>query len=260
MRLPMLLTTSILLLAGCTSTQAQKGAAPAVAVASDPFPAPNAGIQVAIADGVDMKLQKLLDEFSKVTGVALLMDQETRGDVQKSTTGLNRSIEVPASEVYSVVETILLQNGFFLVAVHDRDPKIASLVSINQGGNRSGVFRSSALLVSARDIEFYSRHPAVLVTTVLDLPHTDARTLSNSLRSMFTDANTQQIVPVGNSNTLIVTGFGSSVANIVRMLQVADEASARASAEDEKRRAERDARREGPPPKPDAPPKEPKPE
>ncbi len=258
MRLPMLL--SILLATACSAVPTQKTNTRTVTTATDPFPAPYAGIQVTIADGVDIKLPKLLDEFSKVTGVALLMDAETRAEVAKSSTGLNRSIEVPAPEVYSVVETILLQNGFGLVPVHDRDPRIASLVSINQGGNR-GNLRSSAFLVTASDVEFYSRHPAVLVTTVLDLPHTDVRTLSNSMRTMFTDASTQQIIPVGNSNTLILTGFGGQVANIVRMLQITEEASARAIAEEEKRRSEIDARRGNPPaPTPDSPPKERKPE
>ena len=51
------------------------------------------------------------------------------------------------------------------------------------------------------------------------------RTLSNSMRTMFTDANTQQIIPVGNSNSLIITGFGSNVASIVKMLRFVDDAA-----------------------------------
>ena len=200
-----------------------------------------------------MKLPKLLEEFSKVTGVTLLMDPETRSDVAKCSTGLNRSVDVPAPEVYSVVETILLQHGFYLVPAHDRDPRIATLVSINQGGRGQNP-RNSAVLVSTGDLEFYTRHPAVVVTTVVDLPHTDVRTLSNSMRTMFTDANTQQIIPVGNTNTLIVTGFAGSVKNIVRMLQLAEESSARAMAEEEKQRAESDARKAAAPAAPSIPP------
>jgi hypothetical protein len=59
------------------------------------------------------------------------------------------------------------------------------------------------------------------------------------MRTMFTDASTQQIIPVGNTNTLILTGFGGHVASIVRMLQLAEESSARAAAEEEKRDAAR---------------------
>jgi general secretion pathway protein D len=248
MRLPMLL--SILLASACSALPNQKTASPSITSAADPFPAATAGIQVTIADGADMKLQKLLDDFSKVTGVALLMDAETRSDVSKSSTGLNRSIDVPASEVYSVVETILLQHGFALIPVHDRDPRIASLVSINQSGNRQVNLRSSACFVSARDLESYSRHPAILITTSIDLPHTDVRTLSNAMRTMFTDANTQQIIPAGNTNTLILTGFAGTIVNTVRILQLAEESSAKAAAEEEKRRADIESRHGGPPPVP----------
>ncbi len=246
----------LLLVSACSAVPTQKAAS--ASMTTDPFPAPTAGIQVTSADGVDMKLTKLLDEFSKVTGVALIMDPATRSEVSKASTGLNRSVDVPAAEVYPVVETILLQNGFGLVPVHDRDPRIASLVAFGAGA-RGGV-RGSAMFVPARDLDFYSRHPAVLVTTVLDMPHTDVRTLSNSMRTMFTDANTQQIIPVGNTNTLILTGFAGQLANIVQMLQVAEESSARAAAEDEKRRSEAEARHGGPPPPPPPPDANKKPE
>ena len=62
--------------------------------------------------------------------------------------------------------------------------------------------------------------------TVLNLPNTDVRTLSNSLRTMLTDANTQQIIPLGNSNSVLLSGFGSNVAALAKMLQFVDEASA----------------------------------
>jgi hypothetical protein len=136
MRLPMFL--SILLASACSAFRPRRAASTSVTTASDPFPAATAGIQIAVAEGAEMKLPKLLEEFSKVTGVTLLMDPETRSDVAKCSTGLNRSVDVPAPEVYSVVETILLQHGFYLVPAHDRDPRIATLVSINQtGGDRT---------------------------------------------------------------------------------------------------------------------------
>lgn len=221
---------SPLLAAGCLLSPAQK---PAVQVpsGSEMFPQPTAGISIAAGPGEDMKLEKLLDEFSKVTGVALLSTPETKSVLAKSTTGLNRGIDIPAGEVYSVVETILIRNELALVPVHDRDPRIASVVALNLNQNGSQVLRASAIFVPARDIAAFARHPAVLVTTFLDLPHVDVRTISNSLRTMFTDANTQQIIPVGNSNALIVTGFGGTVAGIVRLLQEVDENAKREMAE-----------------------------
>jgi hypothetical protein len=56
---------------------------------------------------------------------------------------------------------------------------------------------------------------------------------------MFTDANTQQVIPIGNTNALIITGLGGQVAAWSRMLLAADEISRRAMEEDEKRAATR---------------------
>ena len=46
-----------------------------------------------------------------------------------------------------------------------------------------------------------------------------------SMRTMITDANTQQMLPAGNTNSMVLTGFGSNVAALARMLQIVDEAS-----------------------------------
>jgi hypothetical protein len=45
-------------------------------------------------------------------------------------------------------------------------------------------------------------------------PGADVRTLSNSLRQLFSDQQTQQVIPAGNTDGLILTGFGSEVASI----------------------------------------------
>jgi hypothetical protein len=85
------------------------------------------------------------------------------------------------------------------------------------------------------------------VTTILDLPNTDVRNLSNSVRTMFTDANTQQIIPVGTSDSLIVTGFGSQVAAVVEMLRLVDEAARRSHERQEAGERPSKERKEAPP-------------
>lgn len=245
-----------LLASACASTPLLKTGIPAQVASSDPFPAATAGIPIQVGPGEDMKLEKLLDEFSRVTEMAFLIGPETKAILQRSSTGLNRSIEIPAGEVYPVVETILSRNGFVLTLVHDREPRLASVFAMSQGGSD---LRNWAIPVSAKDIALYARHPAFLVTTVIDLPHIDVRTLSNSMRTMFTDANTQQIIPAGNSNSLILTGCGGTVASIVRMLQEVERVAERDAAQAEKRRASEDQRPSPPSPQPQAKEKEEKP-
>jgi general secretion pathway protein D len=64
---------------------------------------------------------------------------------------------------------------------------------------------------------------------VLHLPHTDVRTLGNSLRGLTSaDPSGQQgVIPVGNTNSVILSGFASSVASMARILRLVDEESAR---------------------------------
>jgi hypothetical protein len=240
MRIPMLVTLTLasLPLVACQTASARSSSTTVAAPSAetDPFPPAKSGIQITIAEGSDMRVDRLLDEFSKATGLTLLVGPETRNVVQKSSTGLNRSVDVPASQVYSVVETILVQNDLVLAPIHTQEPRIVAVYSTREG-NRGA--KSYAFQIPSGDVQKYAGHPAVVVTTVLELPHTDVRTLSNSMRTMFTDANLQLMIPVGNTNVLIVTGLGSQVASWARMLQEADDASRRAMEEDEKRAAPR---------------------
>ena len=209
-----------LLLSVATSCASQvpnpQSAAPVAA--ADLFPEPKSGISIRVTPGEEMKLDALLAEFSKVTGLHLVIAKEDSMIVRATSTGLMGSVDVPAGEVYPWVESLLVHNGVVLAPMTDREPRLVSVSTLMSGAQRGGSLRNSAIFVPAEEIAAYSRHPAVLVTTVMNLPSVDVRTLSNSMRTMFTDANTQQIIPVGNSNSLIMTGFGSSVASMVTML------------------------------------------
>jgi len=201
-----------LVLAGCASAPIQKSS-------SDLFPPPSAGIAIPN----DMQLDKLVAEFSKVTGITAIADTQTKTLLQ-APTGLNRAVEVPAGEVYSFVESVLVQNELYFTVLHEREPRLFAI----HGRSAPHGLREMPFVVASKDIASMGQHPAILIMTTLELAHTDVRTLSNSMRTMFTDANTQQIIPVGNSNQLILTGFGGTVASIARMLQEADESAKRA--------------------------------
>ena len=60
---------------------------------------------------------------------------------------------------------------------------------------------------------------------MINLPNTDVRQLTNSMRTMITDQNTQQMLPAGATNSMVLTGFGSDVVALARMLLIVDEAS-----------------------------------
>ena len=218
---------------GCASASAARTATlppePGVSAATaDPFPTPSSGLKVQVAPGEEMSLEKLLDEFSKVTGQTLLITPTTCQALKSSPTGLNRSVDVPAAEVYSFVESVLAHNQHALQVLSDHEPRLLAVHNLQmmRNGNRS--LSDLAQYVPVKDIGIYARHPAVLVTTMVELPSTDVRTLSNSMRALLTDQITQQIIPVGNTNALVIGGSGASVANLVTVLRECDEGARRA--------------------------------
>jgi general secretion pathway protein D len=134
---------------------------------------------------------------------------------------------VPKADFYSFFQIMMVINDFVCSRIGPEHISVVLISSTNVAGK--GNPRKDARQVMPSEVEGYADQPATLITTVIDLPNTDVRTLSNSLRQMFSDQQTQQIIPVGNSNSLIITGFGSDVASIVKMLKFVDDASAKAA-------------------------------
>lgn len=192
------------------------------------FPTAKAGITITVDSKnpqASTSFEQMLDEFTRVTGVTLQMNKETQNLIKHYPLGLNQTLQVPASEVVRIVEVLMIANDFVFLRVSNEEPRVWIVQSLQAGGSRGGPqVRNDAVLIDEKDLPLCSDHPATLVTTTIELPNTDVRTLSNSMRTMFTDANTQQIIPVG-SNSLILTGFAPNVAGLARLLHEIDRVS-----------------------------------
>ena len=62
------------------------------------------------------------------------------------------------------------------------------------------------------------------------LPNTDVRQLSNSMRTLITDTNVQQMMPAGSSNSLVLIGTGQFLADTVSMFLAIDAAAGQSHA------------------------------
>ena len=249
------LLISTLALVGCWGAPARGAAepaqsaqsarsAPAATAAQALFPPLRAPFTVTAGEGPEATIAALVESFSAASGTHFVASKETEQVLAVSRVGLTRPLEVAPDRAWELFETLLVESDFVIAPLMRGEPRVFGLYSLNSQQRNS--LRNRALIVGPDEVAAYARHPALLVTTVVELSSTDVRTLSNSMRTMFTDANTQQIIPVGNSNSLIVTGFGPAVADIVAMLRTADE-SARLA-------LERRPPGERPPPAPEEPP------
>jgi general secretion pathway protein D len=182
-------------------------------------------------DSDSLNLEQFVKICQETTGLNFTYSEETKGLLTKAKLRMFGQKRIPKTDFYSFFQIMMIINDFVCSKIGPDHLSVIVISGLQQGaGQRGNTLRSEAVYVFSDDIDRYADQPATLVTTVIDLPNTDVRTLSNSMRTMFTDANTQQIIPVGNSNSLIITGFGSNVASIVKMLRFVDKAASTAGA------------------------------
>lgn len=170
-----------------------------------------------------MSLARFVKACEQVTNINFSYTDETAGLLENQKIRLLGSKRVPKEDFYSFFQIMMIINDFVCTEVGP-DPLAVVVIDSLRTQARNTV-RGDAVLVDPEDLDEYASQPATLITTVINLPNTDVRQLSNSMRTMITDANTQQMLPAGNTNAMVLTGFGSNIAALARMLLIVDEAS-----------------------------------
>jgi hypothetical protein len=188
------------------------------------LPPASGPLDVSVAGGGKLTLEELLGRLSKLTGVTFSMQDQVGGQMKQTAVVLSQEKRVAAEDAYPWVEALLLQNGYSLgVLDNGASPLVGVYMTTMPGSGRP-----SAISIDSDRIDECRVHPALMFTTVLHLPHTDVRTLGNSLRGIASDPMNQQgILPVGNTNSVILQGTGRIVADLVAMLRTIDDNSQR---------------------------------
>lgn len=191
----------------------------------DLFPPAQGALEIQLnADGEGPSYQTLLEEYAELTDQQVTFSEDTRTLLRQKRVQLTRSMNVPADEVQTTFEHLLRQSDFCMQILKAEGVRVLQVTSLNTAARNS--IRAHAEHLDADDLESAADHPAVLFSTVISLPNVDVRQLSNSMRTMITDANTQQLLPAGNSNSMVIIGFGDSVAQMGNALRLIDEAAA----------------------------------
>jgi hypothetical protein len=222
---------SLLCCAACTdrsasTSKAQGAAAETEPVADNLLPRPTGPLTIRGEDQQknqwSMTLEELIREMERITPVRFVVTQESRAVLGRIPVGNFQPIVVPVEKAWTVFEGILCEQNFVLEFVSQTEPVVLSVKStMPQAGRGSGA-ASSVIEVPVADLPRWRAHPAFVIRTTIELPDTNVRDLSNSLRQVFTDPSSQQIVPIGNSQSLLVTGQSGSVVALVKALQGID--------------------------------------
>jgi type II secretory pathway component GspD/PulD (secretin) len=135
---------------------------------------------------------------------------------------------IAKDEFYSFYQILMFINGYILTSVGPEHLAVVLIQPVQPQGNARNNLRNEAIYLLPEELDDYADQVATQVITVMHLPHTDVRTLGNSLRGLSNDpTGTQGVIPVGNTQSVILSGFASNVASLARILRLVDEESAR---------------------------------
>jgi len=168
-------------------------------------------------------LEQFIKLCQEVTGTNFVYTQETAGLLKSTTIKMLGSKEVPKDDFYSFFQIIMIIHKFVCSEIGPKHLGVVVVTSLESAARNN--LKGDALYIEPEEIEDYADHPATLVSAVLHLPNLDVRILTNALRGLTTDPNTMNVVPVPESNSVIMTGFGSNIAGLARMLRLMDRVS-----------------------------------
>jgi hypothetical protein len=183
------------------------------------FPAARTALRIEDREGTGVALSELLSQLSASTGLVYAFDHHTSGRLETSRVQISAPVTVEPRHAYPWVEALLLQHGFEVSAAPDTVPPLAT-VRAADGPNRANL---PMLAVSPEHRAFLREHPALLVNTTVSLPHLDVRTLGNSMRALSGGIPSANILAVANTNSVVVAGTASYVADMVELLERVDE-------------------------------------
>lgn len=236
MRTPLVLSTFLLLLA-CSSSSGSREQSnrPVERYASadagelgSPFPLfPPAKGELVLewteAEGPPSVLD-LIQRYAELTGQSLIFDPrypgETRQLLEDQRVPLDRGTRVAARDVQLFVESLLAGSVMWSPGMTEQ-PRTVFVCSLKSPARN--YVRESTIQITSDQIELARAHPAVAFTTVLELPNTDVRTLSNSMRSMIIDPNLLTIIPAGKGS-MVLTAPGAQLADMAKTLIAIDAA------------------------------------
>ena len=190
-------------------------------VQDDLFPAASGALEISIDDqGEGPSYLELAAQYGELTNQHVAFSPQTKAHLSVARVQLDRSLVAPAAEVQQTFEVMLRQANFSLAIESAAGPRVVRIRS-HQTDERNEL-KEIGQLITADQLEIARRHPAMQFHLVLDLPDTDVRQLSNSLRSMITDPSCSMLLPGGSGSSMIVCGFGDWVHEKAKMLTMLD--------------------------------------
>jgi general secretion pathway protein D len=162
------------------------------------------------------------------TGKNFNYDAATVG-AQLAQTGVRMFGEkrIPKSEFYEFYQILMFIHGYSITKVGPDHLAVYLIQSSLPGKAPQGSLKEDAIYVEPGDLDRFADQVATQIMSVLHLPNTDVRTLGNSLRGLTGNDQTSTIMPVANTNSVVLRGYAPNVVAIARILSLVDELAGR---------------------------------
>ena len=214
------------LLLACQSPLApHPGRAPRSPDGAGLFPMPSGPLALEPAAGEGQaSLADVMRRFGALTGCEVSAAAPHRELLENTPTGLLGPVTVPPEAGWSFVESLLAENGFALAVLRSEPPRLLGVYHVPSV--EGGAAALPALAVDAERLGDFADHPALVIRTVLDLPHVDVRALGNVLRGV---VGSTGLVPVGGTTSIVVLGQARSVLGAAELMVSIDRARVESS-------------------------------
>ena len=129
---------------------------------------------------------------------------------------------IPKSEFYEFYQILMFIHGFTITKVGPDHLAVYLIQSSNPQQTAKNVIKDDAVYILPDELDRYADQVATQIMTVLHLPNTDVRTLGSSLRGL-NPGSEQGIMPVANTQSVVLRGLAPSVVATARILKLVDE-------------------------------------
>lgn len=179
-------------------------------------------------DGID--LLWLTKMCQTATGKNLTPDKTTTDTLAQTKVRMFGQKRIPKAEFYEFYQILMFINGFTITKVGPDHLAVYLIQAlVGQPAGRGGApLKDEAIYVLPDELERYADQVATQIITVLHLPNYDVRTLQSTLRPLMPqDQSGNGIMPVGNTQSVVLRGFAPNIVALARILRLVDQEAAR---------------------------------
>jgi len=171
-----------------------------------------------------MTLEQFVKTCQQITNINFTYSTDTASMLQGTKVRMFGPKVIPKDDFYSFFQIIMIINKFVCTKIGPEDLSVVVVASLDSP--QRATIKQDATYITPEELEEYADQPATLVQTVLHVPNMDVRTMGASMRQLVVDPNTMQLIPIPESSSVILTGFGSNVSALTKMLLLIDKVSA----------------------------------